>query len=328
MGRKKGSSTEEKKTPVKLRPIARKHAGKITEPWAIMEKMIAEKPCFEHLKVAKIKLWWQKDWKADVDGIATGAQVCKASEIDRNLAEESGGETVDLFIKLPEQQWPTLDETEKRHRIFHELCHIRPAKNAEGNQKRDSKDRLLWRLRRHPITAFPEEIEEFGIERVIGHNASVLDSIRLADRPMEKLFDQAEANAAGANGQVNGETPKLSDPEPWLTAKISEIGFKSNHQEALELAGIHTAGELQQRIKRHGDFWPKESGVHTRFKTAIEDVFNTHVSKQCQAAEAAQAATPQSEQPASTNGEAKPECVPVKARKAKKGRKRRLAAAT
>lgn len=181
MAKKKSGAKEEKKTPVKVRPIPRKHAGKVTEPYAIMEKMIVEKPCFEHLKVAKIKLWWQKDWKADVDGIATGAQA------------------VDLFIKLPEQQWPTLDDVEKRHRIFHELCHFRQAKNSEGHQKRDAKDRLLWRLRRHPITAFPEEIEEFGIERVIGHNAAVMDSLRHADRPMEKLFDAAEEKTATAS---------------------------------------------------------------------------------------------------------------------------------
>ena len=158
MGRKRasGSIKPEKKTATKVQPIPRKHSGKITEPYAIMESMIAEKPCFEHLKVAKIKLWGQKDWKADVDGIATGAQCCKASELDRNLSEESKNGTVDLFIKLPRDQWSTLDETEKQHRIFHELCHFRPAMNAEGNQKQDTKDRLLCRLRRHPVVAFYE----------------------------------------------------------------------------------------------------------------------------------------------------------------------------
>ena len=110
MARKKESGDKaEKRSPTKIKPIPRKHAGKITAPWILMERLIAEVEAFAHLKAAKIKLWWQKDWKADVDGVAIGAQVCKASEVDRNLVEESSGETIDLFIKLPEAVWTTLD---------------------------------------------------------------------------------------------------------------------------------------------------------------------------------------------------------------------------
>ncbi len=196
MRRKKASTEKQpKKTAVKLRAIPRKHAGKITEPWAIMEGLIEECCFFAPLKIAKIKLWWQKDWKVDVDGIATGAQCSKASEMDRILAEEASGETVDLFIKLPETQWATLDEREKERRIFHELCHFKPANDSNGNQKRDAKDRLLWRLSRHPITAFAQEIERFGVDEVLGANAKIVEAIRHAERPMEKLFDQAETSS-------------------------------------------------------------------------------------------------------------------------------------
>ena len=57
MGRKRNASKQEKKTATKVRPISRKHAGKITEPWAIMEKLIAQCDNFEPLRVARIKLW-------------------------------------------------------------------------------------------------------------------------------------------------------------------------------------------------------------------------------------------------------------------------------
>ena len=271
--KKEKSLLKEKKTPTKVRPIPRKHSGKVTEPWAIMEKLIAEVEQFAPLKVAKIKLWWQKDWKADVDGIAVGAQVCKASEIDRNLAEESSGETVDLFIKLPETQWPALDDVEKEHRLFHELCHIKQAKNSNGEQKRDEKDRLLWRLAKHPITAFFEELERYGYEAVIEHNQKILESISHAERPMEKIFDEAESGPA----ETDQPTSEASaNPDAWKRYKISRLKdwLTEKAWDALEGSSVQTLGDLQDRMTNAGEFWHSNIGVHGRFKIQIEDAFN------------------------------------------------------
>lgn len=263
MGRRKGSGEkQEKKTPVKIRPIPRKHAGKITEPWAIMERLIEEVDHFAHLKGARIKLWWQKDWKADVDGIATGAQVCKASELDRNIAEEAGAETPDVFIKLPESQWPALDATEKEHRIFHELCHVKPAKNANGNQKRDSKDRPLWRLSRHPITAFHEEIERYGIDRVISHNEEVLKAIRHADRPLEKEFDKAEARASADWERLGIDALQKHDSRITDTA-INQL-----------LARFTTCGDVRAAMLAKPEWWAKDAGVNRRYKEPVESAIN------------------------------------------------------
>ncbi|MBN2579129.1 MAG: hypothetical protein JXB10_09075 [Pirellulales bacterium] len=268
MGRKRKNENveaKEKKSPIKVKPIPRMHAGKVTEPWRIMERLIAECTEFAHLKVAKIKLWWQRDWKADVDGIATGAQVCKASEIDRNLAEESSGETVDLFIKLPEVQWPTLDDAEKEHRLYHELLHIMSAKDFNGNQKRDSKDRLLWRLRKHPIQAFHEEIERYGADKVIGHNAAIVASIAHAERPMEKIFDRAE------EGDSQGDK-KTPDTNGWRKVRIDSIGLSTRYRKAFEEAGIKTLGKASDIQQKHGDFWQREiSGLGDKGREEYED---------------------------------------------------------
>ncbi|MFH0982812.1 MAG: putative metallopeptidase [Planctomycetota bacterium] len=190
---KRQGQQEEKRTKIKVRPIPRKSGGKVTEPWAILEALLKDDPSFNQIRNCRVRLWWQKDWKVDPDGITTGAMVCKASEIDRNLVEETGGETPDVFIKLPEKQWPMLDEREKEHRIFHELCHVHPAKDANGEQKRDEKNRWLWRLGRHPVTAFHEELAKYGAEMVIGHNQAVLDAMRRADAP---LYAETEKTAA------------------------------------------------------------------------------------------------------------------------------------
>ena len=199
MGRKKSKDVTEKKKPVKVRQIERKHAGKVQEPWRIMEGLIDKVEELHILKPAKWVLLWRKDWKPDVDKVVTAAQVRRASEIDRTLAG------YDLALMLPELAWKGWDAIDKEWRIFHELCHVRPVLDTEGNQVRDEKDRLQWRLRKHPITAFPEEIERYGLERVLQSSQRMEKAIEDADRPLLKAAEQAakgEAEKAGQNGLV------------------------------------------------------------------------------------------------------------------------------
>ena len=193
MVRRKGTAEQkDKRTPIKVRPILRKSGGKVTEPWSIMEKLLAECTTFSQIRNCRVKMFWQKDWKVDLDGIATGAMICKASEIDRNLVEEASGECIDVIMKLPEKQWPQLSDKEKERRIFHELCHVHPAKDAKGEQKQDDKGRPLWRLGRHPVATFHEELARYGEKMVIGSNQAVLDAMRAADEP---LLAEAEKKA-------------------------------------------------------------------------------------------------------------------------------------
>jgi hypothetical protein len=268
--RKKNGEKKEKRSPVKLAAIPRKHAGKVTEPWAILESLIvsmtkANPVRFGHLENCRLKLWWTKDWKADPDGIVVGAQVCKANEVDRILVEENNGESPDIFIKLPQTQWPHLDDTEKEHRLFHELCHVRPALDANGNQKRDTKERLLWRLGRHPITCFPKEIDRFGAERVIGHNALIAASVEVAARPLLKKFDEAEATDA-------------AKPDGWKRLAISRLDLPPPVEQYIMDAGIKTIGQLSKHQADHGEFWDKDITVGgtrkpANFRAKIEDAF-------------------------------------------------------
>ena len=193
-----GSGTKEKKekrTPIKVRPILRKSGGKICEPWAILERLLEEN-IFQPIRNCRVRLFWQKDWKVDPDGIANGAMVCKASEIDRNLVEEASGECIDVIVKLPEKQWPKLSDKEKERRLFHELCHVHPAKDSNGEQKQDEKGRPLWRLGRHPVATFHEELARYGAEMVIGSNQAVLDAMRAADEPLLAEAEKAAKKSA------------------------------------------------------------------------------------------------------------------------------------
>jgi len=179
-----GEKKKEKKSPIKIRPVLRKQNGLVTEPYKILEALQEEEGAFLDIRDCRIKLWWQRDWKEDADGIVTGATVCKASELDRNLVEEFKGETPDVFIRLPEKAWGQFTPEKKEQIIFHELCHVHKAKGANGEQKRDSKDRPLWRMGRHPIVGFPEEVAKFGVQAVIGSNQATLDAIRKAAEPL------------------------------------------------------------------------------------------------------------------------------------------------
>ena len=242
---------QERKTPVRLSPIPRKHGGKVSEPWETLERLIDEMAAvdqqrFGHLQNCKFRLYWVRDWKADPDGIAVGARVCKASELDRLLAEDGNGEAPDIFVKLPRDQWSYLDQTEREHRLYHELCHIRPVLDGNGHQKRDTKDRLLWRLGRHPISAFPEEIARFGVERVIGHNAAIMRSAEIAARPMMRAFDAAEQQA-----QARGDDPK----DAWRRWGLDRLELDPVVEEYVAQAGFATIGALSDFMDKHGDFW-------------------------------------------------------------------------
>ncbi len=270
MGRPKGSGEKkEKKSPVKLSPIPRVHNGKVTEPWRLLEYLVKElvpNKRFAHLKDCRIGLLWMRDAKADADGVMIGAAVCLASELDRILLEEAGADGRDIFIKLPREQWNHLTEDEKTFRTFHELCHIRPKLDANGKQKFDVKDRPLWRLGRHPIAAFPEEVERFGVDRVIDHNGAILKSAETAARPLLAIAEQAEEADA-------------KKPDGWKRLGIVRLDMPPAVEQYVIDAGCKTIGALTKHMGDHGEFWDRDLTVGGQrkppnFRTKIEDAFS------------------------------------------------------
>ncbi len=79
------------------------------------------------------------------------------------------------------------------------------------------------------------------------------------------LLDQAEKADPGSDAW---KLHKLL----VLKAKLSEKAF-----DALESTHVPTLGDLQAKFNAHGAFWPKELGVHGRFKEAIETAFNDYL---------------------------------------------------
>jgi hypothetical protein len=250
------SDEKEKRVPTKLRPVLRKHAGKITEPYKIMERLVSECEEFSDIREASICMYWRTDWQADVDGVVIGSQCAKASERERLFAE-AAGDTVDLLILLPETSWGTLDDEEKEHRIYHELCHFAPAKDSNGDQKLDEKERLVWRMRRHPIVAFHSEVARYGADRVLGHNALMASQLEDAALP---LFPDGKGEA-------------VADGAAWKTLEVAdELDLPACGHAALDKAGLQTLGQLSERMNRDR-WWEDVPGVGSVTATAIGEAF-------------------------------------------------------
>ena len=252
MGRKTtDAAVEEKRKPVKVRPVEAKHKGKPTEPYRLLAELIEAH--HGELEPARIVLLWRKGWRADVDRVLTLARMRKASEVDRVIAAAIGDDAYDFAMMLNEDAWGGLSDTRKRLVIDHELCHAAPDLDRDGDQKVDAKGRLCWRLRKHPIQEFPEIIDRYGIDEALGINAAGQAAIEAVDRPLidaiEKKGGEAEPVVLAAGDRV------------ILSRDIPECGTKGDALEVASVDGAATwvrTGPTDVFALTDGDFEPEE----------------------------------------------------------------------
>jgi hypothetical protein len=252
MGRKQSKNVKEKRKAVMVRPIERKHGGKVTEPYRLMEASI--KAHHPELEPAKIILLWRKGWKPDVDKVLALASIKKASDLDHAIAAMVG-DGYDFAMQLNEEAWAGLSDAKKTQVVDHELCHAAPDLDRDGNQKLDAKDRLCWRLRKHPIQEFPEIIQRYGAEECLGLNAMGLQAVEDADRPLLKAAEQA------GNFRSQSVDDLLDDPN----VKAAQVA-------KLHKAGLDTLGELADLMEREATWWHKSvPGIGKDTAAPIED---------------------------------------------------------
>lgn len=107
--------------------------------------------------------------------------------------------------------------------------------------------------------------------------------------PDEKTPEAAKPSDATDTPASQNAVAKPTD-ELWRQNSIAAAGLAEKQIDALEAAGLHTVGELQDAMKRHGEWWAKNTGVSGRLRQKIEDVFNEYITEVTQQAEAAKAA--------------------------------------
>jgi hypothetical protein len=267
---------EERRKKTTLRKIDRKNAGKIVQPYTIMERLIADVEQFAPLKNAKIIIGWKSGWKPTKDDILRHAQIRKLSELEREI----WGDEYDLCMLLHKELWHSkrFSDEEREMDIFHELLHpVAEMDDKTGDQKKDDRGRLCWRLRNHPIQRFSEEIDRYGLEKVLHLDEDAMEAV-------EDETSQASARATenDAKRPLIQEAEKAgSKAEPgvdWRKTPIDQIGLKGTDAQKLLGANINTAGELQDRHNANGSWWNRGAkGIGEAAKERIEDVFNRFV---------------------------------------------------
>jgi hypothetical protein len=66
----------------------------------------------------------------------------------------------------------------------------------------------------------------------------------------------------------------------WRKASLADVGLRDGDIKKLGTVGVTTAGELQDRMQKHGQFWASEiTGFGLAAKDRIEDSFNAFVSR-------------------------------------------------
>lgn len=145
-----------KRKRVVCKLLKREHAGKVTEPYRIMEELIDAH--HKHLYDVKIAIAWRFGWKANPDGLMQMGRAQKRGDLDRELAK------FDFVILLNHEAWNQggLDEKQRAALIDHELCHCELVHDSNGEPKCDEEGRLVCRIRRHDIEEFQDVVARHG----------------------------------------------------------------------------------------------------------------------------------------------------------------------
>lgn len=246
----------QKRKAVKVRPIERKQAGKVVEPYRVLESLIEEH--HPQLKEATILLCYRKGWKPDVDGVLIGARIKKASDLDRAIGSRFG-DSYDFVLQLNEDAWPHLTDVQKRILMDHELTHAAPDLDRDGEQRKDERERWCWRLRKHPIQEFPEIIARYGAEQVLPMCEIIGEAVDRADMP---LF-----NAASGEAESDGAWQERD-----IDTLASHPGVTPRHLKALREAHMDTVGELAAQMDRLSTWWHRDvKGIGKDSAAAVED---------------------------------------------------------
>jgi len=264
--RKKSEAVEEKRKPVKVKLIERKHAGKIVEVYRLLEELIVDHHTGEvdgrlrNLHQAKIVLAWRDGWRPDVDKVLILGRIRKATETDKYIFSAD----CDFVIELNAEAWPRLSDERRRMVIDHELYHAAPDLDRDGKQKLDARNGLCWRLRKHAVQEHHEMLDRYGVDACLGTNGAALEAAENADRPLLSAMDQA-----GGNGEA----------KEWRGGDIVQLQMRGDgitlaHVEKLRDAGLPTLGLLADRMDERGTAWAKGLRFGEKIRQEIEDVLS------------------------------------------------------
>jgi hypothetical protein len=291
MGRRaSGGLKPKKRKRVTVQLLKRMHAGEVTEPYRVMEELL--KTEHGHLEGVKIAIAWRLGWRADTDGYLKIGQCRKRGDLDREL------DTFDFVIMLNKEAFPTLSDKQKRAVIDHELCHAKVVVDTDGNPKRDDRDRLVCRIRKHDVEEFRDVVERHGL--YTAHLSAIAQAaINDAKRPLLAAAERGDGNgkttepaaerAGDAKPGAAASTPDVdesaaptdankADKSSWRRMKIAELQMPASVEGFVIDAGKKTLGAFADYMADKGDFWDRDLQVGgqrkpPRFRATIEDAW-------------------------------------------------------
>lgn len=135
---------------------------------------------------AAIGLAWHRGLKPDVDGRITLGKVRKCSDLDRELAHFA------FVIVLNRDFWldTRTSNAQRRALLDHELCHCEVALDENQEPRRDARDRIVYRTRKHDIEEFSDIVRRHGIYR---HELESFAASLDVGRKQGKLFESEPA---------------------------------------------------------------------------------------------------------------------------------------
>ena len=302
MGRRKKAERAEKKNKKKIvyTPIERTNAGRVTQPYKIMEKLV-EKHHSELLKAeARILMAWEAGpAKEDSDGRTKVGRVKLGSDLDRHRGEEA----FDILIMLRRELWTAFSEERQVAEIDRLLCRVGIRVTSEGEVYEDEKGASVFRLRK-PLEVFPENVARFGLYQD-PKLADCIAHFNDAQRPLLKGQDkgeaatkgkrskkaavpagatstttpggveangQSEANAQPPNGEAQSEEEATSkSPAAWRATTIDDLKLPGYVHKSLTKAGLWTLGEIETFEQANGDDWWKTAGLTDRGRELLRD---------------------------------------------------------
>lgn len=132
-------------------------SAKYGEPYRLMHEVRTAN--HNDTIAARIALAWKLREKSDEDGHLVLGRCVKVSDLHREFAD------FDFIIVLNQQVWDDLSfgDDRKRALLDHELCHCAPVLDEDTKEhKRDERNRLLFRMRKHDIEEFSAVVERHG----------------------------------------------------------------------------------------------------------------------------------------------------------------------
>lgn len=220
--RRKSGHAAKKKKKVSISLLKRENAGRVVQPYRIMEDLVAR--FHEHLVDAKIAIAWNVGpAKEDADGRKTLGKVKKGTDLDRELAP------FDFVIVLEHSSWNQAGFTERQMYALLDnmLCRCAVAKDKNGETKIDEKDRVVYRIRKPDVVEFKDVVARWGLwTHELEELAKAAEESK--DRPMLNSFNEPARHTTNGKhhpGETSTTTPAgvaAHDPDAKKAAQIRE----------------------------------------------------------------------------------------------------------